>query len=562
MVAETRLAPNSEWRSSVNIDLILRGGRIHTMSAVGTTDAVAIHDGRIIALGEDALRLDARVTRDIRGKTVLPGFIDAHAHSVWFGLTLVELDVAPARSLDEIYALVAERASDTPVGEWIVGAGFNQMSVGNRYPDPDRLTIAAGGRPVWLKHTSGHACVLNRAAMSETGVYEAALRGVEGGRIVLDERGEPTGLLEEQAMRLVQDVMLPYPLARIEEALEAATAHYVSEGLTSVTDAGIGGGWIGHSPQEFSAYQNVLARGSLRTRQQVMPESSTLARHGEPGAAGSFVGFNTGVRSGLGDDWLQLGPAKFFLDGSILGATARMTEEYHHCAGSHGYYQGNRDDIRGHALDAGRGGWALAMHAVGDEAVDLAIDIAHTLRAEGITPPMPHRVEHGGVVRPEQLTELAEAGLTVIGQPRFLTLYGDGFREFIGDDRAEWSFRSKSLLDAGMSLALTSDRPVAPGAPLSVIESSMLRRTESGHLYGAHERLTIDEALAAYTTGPAQVTGWAGRKGVIAVGALADLAVLGADPRDVLPEEVSDIPVAATVLGGEAVYDPEGVIAV
>ena len=546
----------------MNIDLILRGGRIHTMSAAGTTDAVAIHDGRIVALGAEALGLDARVTRDLGGKTVLPGFIDAHAHSVWFGLTLVELDVAPARSLDDIYALVAERASGTPDGEWIVGAGFNQMTVGNRYPDPERLTSAAGGRPVWLKHTSGHACVVNSAAMAAVGVYEAVTRGVEGGRIVLDERGEPTGLLEEQAMRLVQDVMLPYPLARIEEALDAATAHYLSEGLTSVTDAGIGGGWIGHSPQEFAAYQNVLARGRLHTRQQVMPESSTLARRGEPGAVGSFVGFSTGVRSGLGDDRLQLGPAKFFLDGSILGATARMTEEYHHCAGSHGYYQGDREDIRDHALDAGRAGWALAMHAVGDEAVDLAIDIARTLRAEGITPPMSHRVEHGGVVRPEQLTELADAGLTVMGQPRFLTLYGDGFREFIGDDRAEWSFRSKSLLGAGMPLALTSDRPVAPGAPLSVIESSMLRLTESGHLYGAHERLTIDEALAGYTTGPAGVTGWAGRKGVIAAGALADLVVLGADPREVLPEEVSDIPVAATVLGGEAVYDPEGSVAV
>lgn len=524
------------------------------------THAVAIHRGRIIALGEDALRMDARVERDLRGRTVLPGFIDAHAHSVWFGLTLVELDVSPARSVDDIYALVAKRAENTPAGEWIVGAGFNQMTVGNRYPDPERLARAAGGHPVWLKHTSGHACVIDRTAMEIVGVHDHLERGIEGGRIVLDESGAPTGLLEEQAMSLVQNVMLPYPLARIEEALEAATAHYLSEGLTSVTDAGIGGGWIGHSPQEFAAYQNVLDRGVLHTRQQVMPESSTLLAQGTPDSAGAFRGFSTGIRSGLGDDRLQLGPAKFFLDGSILGATARMTEEYHHCAGSHGYYQGDRETIREHALEAGRAGWALAMHAVGDEAVDLAIDISRTLLDEGVVPPMHHRVEHGGVVRPEQLAELAAAGLTVVGQPRFLTLYGDGFREFIGDERAEWSFRSKSLLKAGMPLALTSDRPVAPGAPLSIIQSSMQRLTQSGYVYGAEEQLTIQEALAAYSSGPAAITGWGGCKGVIAEGALADLVVLGENPLDVNVEEIADIPVEATILGGAAAYDPNGVI--
>jgi predicted amidohydrolase YtcJ len=557
----------------VNVDLVLHGGRFVTMSdksatdrpaqspaEISSTDAIAIHQGRIIALGNEAKRLDARVVRNLSGKTVLPGFIDAHAHSVWFGLTLVELDIAPARSVDEIYDLVAERAASEGRDEWIIGAGFNQMNVKNRYPDAERLTQAAGGRPVWLKHTSGHACIINSAAMQLVRLHEFIDRGVDGGRIVLNEQGQPTGLLEEQAMQIVQNVMLPYPLGKIETALEAATAHYLTEGLTSVTDAGIGGGWIGHSPQEFAAYQNVHARGALHTRQQVMPESSTLTAHGGEGSVGSFVGFQTGIRTGLGDDRLQVGPAKFFLDGSILGATARLTEQYHHCAGSHGYFQGDRSTIRDHALDAARAGWALAMHAVGDEAVDLAIEIARTLKAEGVKPSMPHRVEHGGVVRPDQLAKLADADLTVIGQPRFLTLYGDGFREFIGDERAEWSFRSKSLLDAGMPLAITSDRPVAPGAPLAVIASSMQRLTQSGHLYGGAERLTIDEALAAYTRGPAQVTGWHGNKGVLATGALADLVVLDADPREVHVKDLADITVEATVVGGAAAHDPNGII--
>src|SRR5699024_5698518 len=126
------------------------------------------------------------------------------------------------------------------------------------------------------------------------GIDRYLATGVEGGRIVLDEQGNPTGLLEEQAMHLVQDVLLPYPLERIEEALEAATSHYVSEGLTSVTDAGVGGGWIGHSPQEFAAYQNLYDRGKLFTRQQVMPEASTLAHRGVRGTVGAFHGMSAG----------------------------------------------------------------------------------------------------------------------------------------------------------------------------------------------------------------------------------------------------------------------------
>ncbi|HIY65332.1 MAG TPA: amidohydrolase [Candidatus Agrococcus pullicola] len=544
----------------MDVDLILRGGRILTMGSAGVTDSIAVHQGRILALGRDAESLTARVERNLEGRTVTPGFIDAHAHSVWFGLTLVELDVAPARSIDELYDLVAERAAETAQSEWVVGAGFNQMYTQNEYPDPVRLNEAAGGRPVWIKHTSGHACVIDRRAIEITRVHDYLERGIDGGRIVVDEHGEPTGLLEEQAMRLVQDIMLPYPLGRIEQALEAATRHYLTEGLTSVTDAGIAGGWIAHSPQEFAAYQNALRNGRLHTRQQVMPESSTITEFGEPGAEGHYSGFSAGIRSGLGNDRLQLGPAKFFLDGSILGATARMSEEYHHCPGSHGYYQGDRGDIRDRALAAGRAGWTLAMHAVGDEAVDLAIEIAGTLRAEGIEPPIPHRIEHGGVVRPEQIARLAEVDLTIVGQPYFVSVYGDGMRRFIGDERADGSFPAKSLLDAGLNLAISSDRPVAQGAPLRVMQSAVERLTASGHVYGGHERLTPQEALAAYTTGPARLTGWEGVKGVLQPGALADLTILGADPTKVPAAEISSVPVEATVVGGEAKHDPNGIV--
>lgn len=543
----------------MDIDLILRG-RFLTMTDAGTVDAIAVHQGRILAVGPAVEGFTARTERDLGDTTVTPGFIDAHAHSVWFGLTLVELDVAPATTLDELYALVAERAAETPEGEWVIGAGFNQMYLDNQYPDPADLNRASGGRPVWLKHTSGHACVVDQRALEIIGADDHLEDGIEGGRIVVDADGRPTGLLEEQAMTLVQNVMLPYPLARIEEALTAASAHYVTEGLTSITDAGIAGGWIGHSPQEFNAYQNVADRGDLVTRHQVMPESSVLTEHGEAGRDGHFLGIDAGIRSGLGDERLQIGPAKFFLDGSILGATARLSEEYDHCAGSHGYFQGDPDEMRDRALAAARAGWSIAMHALGDEAVELAIGIAKTLRDEGVEPPLPLRIEHGGVVLPEQVERLAAVNLPIVGQPYFLSAYGDGMRRFLGDKRAEWSFRMKSMLEAGLTVALTSDRPVAQGAPLRIMQSAIERTTQSGHLYGGGERLTAHEALAAYTSGPAALTGWAGQKGVLAAGALADLTVLSADPTAVPTGEIGDIEVVATIVGGVAVHDPSGLI--
>ena len=544
----------------MKIDLILRGSFL-TMTEAGRVDALAIHQGRILAIGADVDSFSAHEERDLTGLTVTPGFIDAHAHSVWFGLTLVELDVASATTLDELYAIVAERAAQTPEGEWVIGAGFNQMYLDNQYPDPRDLSRASGGRPVWLKHTSGHACVVDQTALEIIGAADHLETGIEGGKIVVDADGRPTGLLEEQAMSLVQSIKLPYPTKRIEQALEAASRQYVAEGLTSITDAGIAGGWIGHSPQEFAAYQNVASRGALLTRHQVMPESSVLTWHGEEGRDGHFLGLDAGIRSGLGDDRLQIGPVKFFLDGSILGATARLSEEYHHCAGSHGYFQAEPDTMRDRALAAARAGWSIAMHALGDEAVALAIEIADTLQAEGIEPPLPHRIEHGGVVRPEQVAELARVNLPIVGQPYFLAAYGDGMRRFLGDARAEWSFRMKSMLEAGLTVAITSDRPVALGAPLRIMQAAIERTTQSGHLYARDERLSAYEALAAYTTGPAALTGWAGQKGVLAPGALADLTVLSDDPTQVPTEQIGDIAVLATLVGGVAVHDAGGIFA-
>ena len=542
----------------MQVDLILENAQILTqVSARPTATRIAMLHGRVVALDDECAGLTASRTVDAGGAVLVPGFNDAHAHTVWFGHTLIEIDLAGCSSLDEVYARVERGAADKQPEQWVVAAGYNQMETGGIYPDADALDRAASGRPVWIKHTSGHACIVNRAAMRLLGV--TGREQFDGGKVVCASSGEPTGLLEETAMSLVQRVLLPAPQEQIVRALDVATQQYLREGLTSVTDAGIGGGWIGHSPAEFGAYQRAAELGVLRTRMQPMFVSDVLREIELGETGGHFRGLQGGLRTGAGDDRLQVGPVKIFLDGSILGNTAKLSEGYDNCAANHGYFQGDVETMRAQALDAARAGWALAMHAVGDEAVDLAIEILSQLEAEGVEPPMMHRLEHGAVVSAAQLRDLARLRAPIVAQPHFVPGNGDGFREYIGDHRAQMSFPMGSLLRHGLPVAGSSDRPVAPGAPLAVMQSAVERLTASGWVYGESERLTAAQALEAYTAGSAEVTGWGGRKGRLAPGYLGDCVLLGDSPLDVPTSKISQIEVLATVLGGEVVHDGVGV---
>lgn len=542
----------------MQVDLIIENARVLTqLNVQPAATRIALLHGRVVALDDACAELTAVRTVNAGGAVLVPGFNDAHAHSVWFGHTLLEIDLAGCTGLDDVYARLNRGSVEKPPGAWVVASGYNQMDTGGVYPDPDALDRAAGGRPVWIKHTSGHSCIVNREAMRLIGV--TGREEFEGGEVVCDKRGVPTGLLEETAMSLVQRVMLPAPQGQIVRALDAATQQYVREGLTSVTDAGIGGGWIGHSPAEFGAYQQAAAQGLLRTRMQPMLVSDVLQEVALGETGGRFRGLPGGLRTGVGDARLQLGPVKTFLDGSILGNTAKLSEGYHNCAANHGYFQGDVETMRQHALDSARAGWALAMHAVGDEAIDLAIEILAQLDAEGIVPPMMHRLEHGAVASEAQLRTLARFNAPIVAQPHFLPGNGDGFREYIGDRRAQMSFPMASLLRYGLPVAGSSDRPVASGAPLAVMQSAVERLTASGWVYGGDERLTAAQALRAYTVGSAEVTGWGGKKGRLAPGYLGDCVLLGDSPLDVPASRISQIEVLATVVGGEVAYDSAGV---
>lgn len=322
---------------------------------------VGLWNGVILGADDDLDTLDepAHVI-DAAGATLLPGFNDVHAHSVWFGQTLMEVDLGACRTSEEVYRALGERVKDAGA-EWVIASNFHPLALQDGPLRIDRLDDIGDGRPVVIKHNSGHALTVSSEALRRAGIALDRPDQPDGGEIRVDEHGRPTGLLDENAMRPVQALLQPESETLITRALDLATSRYVSEGLTSVTDAGIAGGWIGHSPREFGAYQTARDKGLLSTRMQTMITIDAL--HDVAGAPDDATvrSLSAGVRTGVGDEWLQIGPAKIFTDGSLIGSTAAMSQDYHHCTHHRGYFQGDPELMRDHALEAAAG--VVAGHA-------------------------------------------------------------------------------------------------------------------------------------------------------------------------------------------------------
>jgi predicted amidohydrolase YtcJ len=527
----------------ITADLLLTNARVITVDGPDVT-ALAILGDRIVALDE----VPARETIDLAGATVVPGFHDAHNHMAWYGLTLAEADLR-VTTMEAVLTAVAAQAATTPAGGWVIGSGYDENKIG-RHPTRDDLDRIAPGREVWLKHVSGHMCVVSSAVLDRLGLAEHA-RDVPGGRVVTDAAGRPTGLLQEQAQNLAGALVLPYSLRELTGAIDRAGQRYLREGLTSVVEAGIGGGWIGKSPVELAAYQNARDQGRLHVRAELMVAADALhplAAHRDDDLT---LGLDLGLRTGFGDDWLRLGPVKVFTDGSLIGHTAAMCHDYADTPGNRGYLQGDAAALTATILAAHRGGWRVAAHAIGDAAIDLTLDAYAAAQAEHPRPDVRHRIEHFGVARADQVRRAAELGVVPVPQARFVPEIGDGMLAALGPDRVADAYRLRSLLDAGLALPGSSDRPVTDGAPLLGIQAMVTRTTGSGRDFGPSERIGAREALRAYTLGSAYASHQEHRTGSLTVGKLADLVVLSDDPAAVEPDRIADIAVLRTMIGGE-----------
>lgn len=543
----------------MKLDLIVRDARIWTGSRDRPhASAMGFLNGRVVAIDEDLHGMSAHREVGLRGQHVIPGLHDAHHHLSYQGMRLLQFDAHHAKigSLDELYAAIAAHAATLAPGEWILGGGFDQTRIGG-FPHIDALDRAAGGHPLWLTHTSEHMGVVNSEGLRRVGLgHGDALPEVPGGIIDRDADGRFTGLLQEQAKDLVATHLKPPTGEYLIRALEAGSERAISQGLTSITEPGIGSvTGLGNGPADLHWYMRAREKGRLRVRTSVMPYITQAHDLGliEPGVQAQ--GLDIGLRSGFGDEFLHIGAMKVLSDGALFGRSAAMSCDFHDTPGNHGLFQFDPGELRTIVLGLNRAGWQIAMHAVGDLAVAAALD-TYAAAAEDFPREDPrHRIEHCTVTSLADVERVARLGVVPVPQGTHLSEGGESILSGLGPDLAHSAYRMRSFVDAGVVLPGSTDAPVVDGAPIRSIHDMVNRTAPSGTVIGPDERLTVAQALRAYTFGSAYADRREHEKGVLALGMLGDFVVLSDDLFAVPHDRIAAVEVGATVIGGEVRYD-------
>lgn len=530
--------------------MVIVNGSVFTAAAEHPrAQAVGIEDGVIVAVGTNDEVLASgpgAVVVDAEGRTVIPGLIDAHNHFLATGESMGTLDVRfpGVRSVAELVGKVAREVPVKQRGEPISGYGYDDAKY-ERLPTRWDLDEVAPDNPVVIGHVSGHYVLTNTAAMEASGVREPAA-DPPGGEIDRDAEGRMTGIFRDAAISMVQPTAVeighhgPNFHVRAEPqallaAVDRAGRAYVEAGLTTVCDAQV-------TARELATYREARRLGRLHVRTVCMPLSHQLADYEALGLAGPF-----------GDDWLAIGPMKFYCDGSLIGGTAAFSEPY----GAHGEFPGllfwNEDDLVQAIVAAHRDGWQIGVHAQGDRAIGIVLNaFERCLQARRDDDPR-FRVEHAGYPTQDQLLRMRSLGVVVVAQPSYLRDSGDDFLERL-PDRAHHLQPLRSALGLGIPIVLSSDADVASYRPLDTIASAVDRRTLSGLSIGPEESLTVAEAVRAHTIGAAFSIRAEDRLGSIEVGKLADVVLVGGDLFASEPDALRALPIDMTIIGGEIVH--------
>ncbi|HIY66474.1 MAG TPA: amidohydrolase [Candidatus Agrococcus pullicola] len=536
----------------MRIDTIFTNGRIRTMDAARPiASRMGVLHGRIVGLDEELDGVTADRTVDLGGQPVLPGFHDAHHHLSLTGARLAAIDLRPGRisSLDELYSAIAQYARANPDEEWIRGAGYDQNFLED-HPTAEGLDRASGGRPVIVEHVSGHMLVASAKAFAIAGYDDLRdVPVVPGGGIPRDADGRALGLLQEQAMQLIYALVRPMPLDEVQHNLDLASRHALAYGLTSVTEPGIGAtDMIGNSPVDFHSYQTANEHGVLGVRVTLMPFVSTLH---DIDRMPEWFGLDLGIRTGLGDDLLRVGPVKVLSDGSFIGRSAAMHRCYLGEADNTGVLLHEPERLEDFIVRAHASGWTVATHAIGDRAADHVLDAIEAAQRRLPRPGVRHRIEHFALATDERIRRTAALGVIPVPQGVFISDFGDGMAAAVDPELRDQIYRVKSLADAGIVLNGSSDSPVSDANPLTSIRDMILRLTGSGEVLGPQERISVEDAVRAYTYGSAYAVGQENDKGTLSAGKLADFITLTDDLFEIEPERITDQRVTATVVGGE-----------
>lgn len=522
--------------------VIWTGTRQHPMA-----EAIAVRGERIVAVGEneEVQSLIGPRTRvvDLQGRLVLPGFIDNHTHFISGGFQLLSVDLRDARDEKEFARRIGEKARSLPEGRWITGGSWDhERWPGAALPRKELIDPVTPHHPVFVTRLDGHMGLANSLALKLAGITKET-PDPPGGRIVRDpQTGEPTGILKDAAMNLVRRVIPPPTPAEMDEALRAAMNEAARVGVTSIQDITTWSDW--------AVYKRFHRRGELTVRITARTPITEWERQRD-----------LRQKEGPGDEWLRLGGLKGFVDGSLGSTTALFFEPYLDAPQTSGLLHEEmlpEGIMQRRVAAADRAGLPVSIHAIGDKANKILLDIYEQVIQENGVRDRRFRIEHAQHLRPEDIPRFAQLGVIASMQPYHAIDDGRWAEKRIGRERCRTTYAFRSLLDAGAVLTFGSDWPVAPLDPLLGIYAAVTRRTIDGaHPRGwfPEQRITVEEAVRAYTVNNAYAEFAEKEKGSLEPGKLADMVVLSKDIFSIPPEQIPTAKVMMTIVGGRIVFE-------
>lgn len=542
---------------AVHAETILRNGTVWCGRAEGKTEAVALWGGRVLATGRDpeiaALRGPNTKVIDLKGRLAMPGLIDAHLHLLPYGLGMLEVDARPknAPTLDDLLRLIKERAEKLGPGKWVLARGYDHFKLDvKRHPWREELDAVAPNNPVYLVRACGHISICNSKAFELAGIT-AATPSPPGGLIEV-QNGQLTGLLAEYGRDPILEVL---PIATDEDlvaGIERAGQYLNSLGITSCMDAAVGM----HSHfREIGAYFTAERSGRL-------PVRTYMCLLGDPGPK-SIVpdAYRAGLVTGAGHDMLRVGPVKIFTDGSAGGRTAWMTQPYVGDDKTLGVQCQTDETLDEYVMDYHRKGYQMAIHAIGDAAIEQVLSSYERALADTPDADRRHRIEHCGFLTDDHMARMKAAGVYPAPQPIFIYDFGDLYYSVLGSGRPEASYPMRGWFNARLKPSASTDAPVCDANPFPNIYTMLTRKTGKGTVVGGQEALTNDETLQAYTEYGAFAEKAEKKKGKLLPGMLGDVAVFSRDMTSAAPEEIlDDTHCDITIRGGAAVFDRLGEI--
>jgi hypothetical protein len=530
----------------MSADIVLLNGHVMTVDPMNpVASAVAIRAGRIVHVGSDE---DSRLaagpraeTIDLRGRTATPGLNDAHAPPMGVGHALADVDITPEAvgSIEGINRAVRGRIVTLQPGDWVVGRGYDQARMTEeRHPTRYDLDAVSPENPVFLWRACHHIAAVNSRALELAGIT-ADTRAPEGGTIDRDEHGEPTGVLREAAMDLVHD-LIPQPSEdAIMRALQLAGRAFLRTGVTSTVEAGI------RTPTEMSAYQRLRLQDALPVRTYLMMMIDETLEHMA----------SLGIRTGFGDNWLRIGPAKIFLDGSIGGRTSRMRLPFEGEAENVGLWMQPPDVMKAKVIKAHSLGFQVGVHAIGDAAIDLILDSYEEAQQKYPRTNTRHRIEHCSIVDFDTIQRIKRLGAVPIPGTSFLYYFTRAYRQNLGEERLRYNVGMRTYQEQGITAAASTDAPVVPVSATVGLGMMMSRVDINGEKIWPEEIVDLESAIKAYTWNGAYASFEEQTKGSLEVGKLGDVTVFDADLRQVVPEEMKEVAVDFTISEGRVAFD-------